>query len=110
VRTVLPGGVLDALGILKNPVPVEALYDPDAARRHTLKNLLQRAGYEDLDAVVDRGRLVEARAALRRVLARRKLSVTPEDEARIDHTTDLDTLARWHDAAIDASSAIDALR
>jgi hypothetical protein len=28
-RTVLPGGVLDAPGILQNAVPVEALYDRD---------------------------------------------------------------------------------
>jgi len=118
VRTVLPGGTLAAPGILKNTVPVEALYDRSAAHRHTLRNLLQREGYESLDAVkaegrgegVDAGRLVEARSALRRVLARRKLQVSDEDGARIDTSTYLAALERWHDQAIDATSAAEALR
>jgi hypothetical protein len=38
-------------GVLRNPVPVEALYDRRAAHRVTLRNLLQRQGYENLDAV-----------------------------------------------------------
>src|SRR5580698_598955 len=56
MRTVLSGDVLHAPGLLKNPVPVDALYDRDAAHRHTLKNLLQREGYQDLDAVKAEGR------------------------------------------------------
>lgn len=36
-----PGGQLEAPGILTNPVPVEALYDSNAARRVTFRNLLQ---------------------------------------------------------------------
>jgi hypothetical protein len=55
MRTVLAGATLDAPGILKNPVPVDALYDRGAAQRQTLKNLLQREGYEDLDAVKAEG-------------------------------------------------------
>ena len=49
VRT--PGDLLVAPGILKNPVPVEALFDPAAAREAALRNLLQRQGYESLEAV-----------------------------------------------------------
>jgi hypothetical protein len=56
VRTILPGDALHAPGILRNPVPVEALYDREAAHRQTLKNLLQREGYEDLGAVKAEGR------------------------------------------------------
>jgi Uma2 family endonuclease len=110
VSIVHPGGTLAAPGILKNAVPVEALYDRDAAHRQTLRNLLQREGYESLEAVKADGRLIEARSALRRVLARRKLGVSDEDEARIDTTYDLATLEHWHDAAIDAVSAAEALR
>jgi hypothetical protein len=109
-----PPALLHAPGILKNPVPIDALYDREAAHEQTLKNLLQRKGYESLDAVtakgVDIGRLVEARSALRRVLARRKLALAAEDGARIDACTELATLERWHDQAIDAQSADDALR
>ncbi len=118
MRLVEPGNALDAPGILRNPVPVEALYDRDAARRHTLRNLLQREGYADLDAVKaqgrdegrDEGRLVEARSALRRVLARRKLALTAGDDARIEGCASLADLERWLDAAVDAASAADALR
>jgi hypothetical protein len=56
VRTVLPGKMLSAPGVLKNPVRVEALYDRDAAERATLTNLLQRQGYADLEAVLAAGR------------------------------------------------------
>jgi Uma2 family endonuclease len=51
VRLYKPGQDLKAPGILKNPVPVLALYDREAAHEATLRNLLQRRGYESLDAV-----------------------------------------------------------
>ncbi len=56
-RTVLPGEQLDALGVLKNPLPVEALYDPAVSDQTALRNLLQRHGYADLDEVRDEGRV-----------------------------------------------------
>jgi Uma2 family endonuclease len=46
-----PGDELQAAGILANPVPVEALYDREAAREIVFRNLLQREGYTSLDAV-----------------------------------------------------------
>ena len=55
VRIVLPGERLTAPGVLQNPVPVEALYDRDAAHEVALTNLLQRRGYSDLDAVRSEG-------------------------------------------------------
>jgi len=51
-----PGDALKAPGILRNPVRVEALYDPAAAHEAALRNLLQRRGYRDLDAVLEKGR------------------------------------------------------
>jgi Uma2 family endonuclease len=56
VRTLGPGEELSAPGILQNTVPVEALYDRRAAHEVTLRNLLQRRGYESLDAVLEEGR------------------------------------------------------
>ena len=56
-RTALPGETLTAPDVLQNPVPVEALYDREAAHEVALRNLLQRKGYRDLDAVRDAGQL-----------------------------------------------------
>jgi Uma2 family endonuclease len=55
-RLVRPGEELTAPGILQNPVPVDALYDRQAAHAVTLRNLLQRQGYRDLDEVRGEGR------------------------------------------------------
>ncbi len=51
VRILNPGEQLEAPGILANPVPVEALYDREAARRVIFRNLLQRQGYTSLDEI-----------------------------------------------------------
>ena len=50
------GDLLEAPGVLRNPVRVEALYDVEAANAATLRNLLQRAGYEGLDGVREEGK------------------------------------------------------
>jgi Uma2 family endonuclease len=50
-RIANPGEQLEAPGILANPVPVEALWDREAARQVIFRNLLQRQGYASLDAV-----------------------------------------------------------
>ena len=42
LRILRHGQELRAPGVLKNPIPVEALYDTDAAHRTALRNLLQR--------------------------------------------------------------------
>ncbi|WPL19867.1 hypothetical protein Thiowin_05014 [Thiorhodovibrio winogradskyi] len=55
-RTCYPGQALSAAGVLKNPLPVEALYDPQAAHEVALRNLLQRKGYDSLDAVRDQSK------------------------------------------------------
>src|SRR6185295_16273173 len=46
-----PGEHLVAPEILANPVPVEALYDREVARRVIFRNLLQRQGYTSLEDV-----------------------------------------------------------
>jgi hypothetical protein len=56
MRLAHPGEELVAAGILRNPVLVEALYDRRAAHEATLRNLLQRRGYRDLDDVRAQGR------------------------------------------------------
>lgn len=126
-----PGGVvrivrspqeLSAPGVLQNTVPIDALYDRDAAHEVTLRNLLQRRGYASLDALKEasklegkadgklEGKLEEARGALKRLLARRGLAVSEGEGARIEACSDLATLHRWHDEAAVASSAEEAMR
>ncbi len=51
VRVVGAKGTLTAPGVLALPVPVKALFDPDAAHEVTLRNLLSRKGYQGLDAL-----------------------------------------------------------
>jgi len=56
----------------------------------TLAERLRQEGREDgLKKGIEAGRLSEARAALRRVLSRRKLTLGPEEIARIEGCTDL---------------------
>jgi hypothetical protein len=55
----MAGELLSAPGVAQNPVPVEALFDRKAAHEVVLRNLLQRRGYESLDAVRDEGRKEE---------------------------------------------------
>ena len=90
-----------------------AFYDPKEAQRLTLRNLLQREGYAGLDDLKDKsrdeGRLAEARNAVRRVLARRKLRISTSENDRIDTCANLETLERWLDNAVDAPSTAHAL-
>ena len=62
------------------------------------------------DRGLKKGQRKADRAALRRVLALRKLSLSAEQERRIGACTDLATLERWHDQAVFAESADEALR
>lgn len=115
------GELLTAPGHVKNPIRVEALWDRAAAHDHTLRNLLQRSGYEDLDAVLAAGRAegraegkAEGRAeegaeALLLVLAARGLPVSEAQRSRILGNNDPQTLRRWISAAVTAPSAAAAL-
>lgn len=92
MRTAGPGEELSAPGILQNAVPVEAFYDRGTAQRLTLRNLLQREGYESLDDVREEGREAgEAhgreeglRAAIRDLCDVLGIAVDPGREAALD--------------------------
>lgn len=102
------GEDLLAPGILKNPVPVLALFDKGAAHEATLRNLLQRQGYESIDAIHDEGKLegkLEARReALFEVLSARDIAVSAADGDRIRAERDLSVLSRWTIQAMKAST------
>ncbi|MBI5514464.1 MAG: Uma2 family endonuclease [Deltaproteobacteria bacterium] len=107
VQSFTPGQRLLAPGVLQNPVPVEALYDRDAAHEATLHNLLQRKGYDSLDAVRDQGRqegrqeglregdLHARRDAVRAVLLARGATLSDARAAVLDACTDPAALGRW---------------
>ena len=86
------------------------LLDMDPELREEVRNEAHEDGLKQgLEKGVDQGQLLGTRAALRRVLARRQLPLSTEDEARIEACADLATLERWLDQAIVASSAAEAL-
>jgi hypothetical protein len=58
---------------------------------------------------LEQGKLNQARAALRQVLAARQLDVGTDQETRIDGCTELETLERWHWQAITAATTAEAL-
>lgn len=101
--------------LLQSFGPVE---DPEieARRQHILKALLDqdpKMRQQLTDQALSEGRveggLLAARSSLRRVLSRRQLTLSKDDDARIDACTDLATLERWLDQAITAFSASDVL-
>ncbi|MFB1490194.1 MULTISPECIES: Uma2 family endonuclease [unclassified Thiocapsa] len=113
MRLVGPGEILSAPGLLRNPVPIEALYDRDAAHRATLRNLLQREGYESLDAVRQEG-IVEGinqgisqgiAESILALLTDRELVVDPPTRERILGEQDLAQLMRWLIAATQVQEA-----
>jgi Uma2 family endonuclease len=85
-KTYTYGQILTAPGVLQNPVPVEALWERDAALDATLRNLLARKGYPSLDAVRAEGHKdghSEGQAQTLTHLAARRLGRSlREDEAR----------------------------
>ncbi len=99
------GEELSAPGILQNSVPVEALYDRRAAHEVTLRNLLQRQGYHDLDEVRDEGREEALRAAVLDVLKARDLAVDDTVHAALDGCRDGKTLQLWLTRAATAQAA-----
>jgi len=101
-----PGQHLEAPGILANPVPVEALYDPDAARETALRNLLQRRGYRDLDAVREEGR-EEGQLALVLHQLRRVIGHIPEQDSRRIHQLDGDGLTALAEALLNFRATSD---
>jgi hypothetical protein len=80
MRIANPGEQLMAPGILANPVPVEALYDREAANRVIFRNLLEREGYASLDDVRAEGEVEGLRKAIVAVMTGRGLA--PGDDLR----------------------------
>ncbi len=113
VRVVGDGNELLAPGILQNPVPVAVLFDPAAAYRVTLRNLLQREGYASLDAVRDEGRN-EGRSegtaqAILGVLEARGVPVNERVRAAILGCEDMVRLKQWLVQATRAAQADDVI-
>jgi len=107
-RLAYPGQQLKGPRILANPVPVEALYDLDAAHEVALRNLLQRCGYADLDAVREESReagRAEGREAGQQALVlrqlRRVIGQIPENDSRRICRLDSDGLAALVEALLD---------
>nr|VFJ87257.1 MAG: Putative restriction endonuclease [Candidatus Kentron sp. H]VFJ88901.1 MAG: Putative restriction endonuclease [Candidatus Kentron sp. H]VFJ95138.1 MAG: Putative restriction endonuclease [Candidatus Kentron sp. H] len=119
MRLLSAADTLEAPGILRNPVPVRALFDRETAHRVTLRNLLQRAGYEDLDAVLregvrkgkTEGRMEGALAAqvkaLLSILAARGIDVDAEARGRMEDCRDSARLETWLTKAAVAESLAD---
>jgi hypothetical protein len=82
----------------------------DKGRVQGLETGLEKGLKKGLERGRLEGQLAEARKALRRVLARRQLTPSPADDARIEDCPELATLERWLDQAITAGSAAEALR
>lgn len=109
VQVARAGERLLAPGVLANPVLVEALWDREAAHEQTLKNLLQRRGYADLDEVLRQGKAegkAEGKtAALLIVLEARGVPLSEAQRARLSAETNSDRLDRWTRAALTVTDA-----
>jgi len=86
---------LSAPGILRNPLPVMVFFQRDASHEATLRNLLQRKGFENLDAVLEAGREAGMALSVVTVLEGRGLEVPDEARERILTCRDADVLRRW---------------
>ena len=117
LRLAHPGEQLEAPGILANPIPVEALYDRDAARQVIFRNLLQRQGYASLDEVRAEGReqgreqgeLQGLRRAILAVLVGRGLAVDDDLQASLaqaDNPEILESVLRQAAAATATAAEI----
>jgi hypothetical protein len=113
MRVVAAGEELEAPGVLKNRVPVVALFDRDAAHEVALRNLLQRKGYESLEAISAdaelRGKAEGKAEALLMVLAARGFVVDAHTRATVLACTDAAQLQQWITRAVTAASLADAL-
>ena len=114
------GDELRAPGVLQNPIPVQAMFDRQLAHELTLRNLLQRKGYQGLDAVREEGHqrgleeghqrgLEEGRQALRStlksILLARGFSLDPDQADRLAACHEMALLERWVGRAVTAPTA-----
>ena len=109
MRIANPGEQLIAPGILANPVPVEALYDREAANRVIFKNLLERQGYASLDDVRAEGQaegeIEGLRKAIHAVIEGRGSALSDGLRTAIANSSDPGKLDRALRRAATASAA-----
>ena len=113
MRTAYPGEELTAPGVLKNSLPVEALFERDAAHSVILRNLLQRKGYASIEAIRDEGKaegkaegeILALHDAVRQVLSARNLALEAELAERLELCVDGAVLRRWLQRAATAQTA-----
>ena len=108
------GETLTAPGILRNPVPVEAMWDGEVANAMTLRNLLNRAGYESVESVRQAGlekgleegleqglekgleqALAVSRATLLRIAEARALVLDDASRTKVATERSLSVLSGW---------------
>jgi len=107
MRVLGSGDELTAPGILRNPVPVDAFYDRTVGQRITLRNLLQRFGYESLEAVRDEGQTAALVESILSLLQDRGLALDDAQMDRVQACTDQTRLKHWLLRAARASAASD---
>ena len=115
----LPGQHISAPGILRRPVPVAALFDPEMAREAAWLNMLARHGYSDLDEVRQEGHAIgrqegrqegqveTLRATLLAVVEARGLALSTEARETVLGCTAPERLSEWVRRAAVASGALE---
>jgi Uma2 family endonuclease len=104
MRSVNPDELLEAPGILANPVPVKALYDRETANQVIFRNLLQREGYASLDAVRAEGEAAGIRGSIVEALTARGFAVSDDLRTALAGCADLAVLRSVHRQSVIASS------
>lgn len=107
MRLAKSGEELTAPGILQNPVPVDALFDREAAHEVTLRNLLQRKGFASLEAVREEGKLEGKLDALIQILILRGFDITAAQRQRIKSAKDIAQIDAWMAKALVVTQASD---
>lgn len=105
MRMVRPGEELSAPGVLRNRVPIEALFDREAAHEVALRNLLQRKGYENLRDVETKNESRGKALAILGVLAARGLAISEDVHRRLTACEDSSALDRWVRRSVTVPSA-----
>ncbi len=103
MRICTAGEELTAPGVLRNPIPVQAFFNQDEARRITFRNLLQREGYDSLNAAWQEGReegreegeITGQAQMLLTLLEARGMAVDDGSQARIFACRDGEHLRQW---------------
>jgi hypothetical protein len=99
VRVVDADGELTAPGVLQNPVPVRALVDPEVSNEVTLRNLLNRKGYRDLEDLRAREQMEAVRNAVLNLCQALNIEVTPPRRREMERMGVKELLALQADLA-----------